>query len=353
MAFFTFHNKKVLGIVSSTSSEKISIEELGAQSNLSVDEIKRIKETTGVEQVFRNAKLTTSDYCINSAEYLMQNIGWDPSEVDVLIFLTQTPDYILPKTSTIIQHKLGLRQDIFTLDINDGCSGFVYGLVTALSFCSTNLKKVLLLMGETPSKQVNIKDKSANLLFGDGGCAIAITFDETYMDVCTISQGVDGSNSEAIIIPDGGYRNVYSANSLIESNVGGLIRNKINLFMNGQDVFLFGITKVPQVINEFISEFKIDLESIDFFIMHQANRKMNEMISKKVKIVGDRVLYSIDNFGNTSSLSIPLTLVHNKNKLKSKTSNLLCSGFGVGLSWGVTNLRLEEDIILKHLYING
>jgi 3-oxoacyl-[acyl-carrier-protein] synthase-3 len=352
MAFFSNSNKYIKGIVTTSSSDKFTIEELGFQSGISENDIDKIKESTGVNQVFRSNYYTTSDYCVYAAKTLFDKVGWSPKDIDAVIFVTQTPDYILPKTSALIQKRLGLREDIFVLDINDGCSGFIYGLLTAYNFCSPDIKNVLLLLGETPSKQVNKNDKSANLLFGDGGGAIAITYDDSYALNTYFTQGVDGGGSDAIIIKDGGYRNVFCENSLVETDNGsGLIRSPMNLVMKGEDVFLFGITRVPKTIVEFREKYNIQDSEIDFFVMHQANLKMNQLIAKKLKIEQDKVLYSIDFFGNTSSLSIPLSIVHNKSKFTAKDSKVLCSGFGVGLSWGSTYLTLNSDIVLSHQFV--
>lgn len=353
MADFKFQNISIKGIYTSTSSNKKSIEELGESLGLDENEIVKFKLTTGVNQVYRSSNLTTSDYCVDSALNLMNDLDWNPQDIDVLIFVTQTPDYILPKTSAIIQHRLGLRENVFTLDINDGCSGFIYGLITAYSLCNEKHKNVLLLMGETPSKLVGLKDKSSNLLFGDGGCAIAIKYEIDDNNDSFISQGVDGSGYKSIIIEDGGYRNVIGKDSFTDVVCGsGIIRNKTNLAMNGEDVFLFGITKVPNSINNFLNLNSIDLNEIDFFVMHQANLKMNRLISKKIKISDEKVLFSIADYGNTSSLSIPITLVSNKEKFEGKTRNVLCSGFGVGLSWGSAYLKLNSNTIFKHNFIN-
>ena len=353
MADFSFDHISIKGVYTCTSNNKKSVDELGSSMGLDENEILKFKSTTGVNQVYRSLNLTTSDYCIDAALNLMNDLDWTSEDVDVLIFVTQTPDYILPKTSAIIQHKLGLRENIFTLDINDGCSGFIYGLITAYSLCNEKHKNVLLLMGETPSKQVGLKDKSSSLLFGDGGCAIAINHAIDANSRCFISQGIDGSGYKSIIIEDGGYRNVIGKDSLKDEEFGiGVIRNKTNLAMNGEDVFLFGITKVPNSISDFLILNSIDLSEIDFFVMHQANAKMNRLISKKIKISDEKVLSSISEFGNTSSLSIPITLVSNRNKLEGKTINILCSGFGVGLSWGSAYLKLNSNTIFKHHFIN-
>lgn len=349
MADFKFLNVNIKGIYTAVSESFKSIFDIGFEAGLSNDEILKFQAATGVNKLHSSENLTTSDYCIKAAQELLIDLNWSASSIDCVIFLTQTPDYILPKTSTIIQQKLGLRDDIFVLDINDGCSGFIYGLITAFQFSSPNIKRILLMMGETPSKMVNKKDKSANLLFGDGGSCLAIEHEgnDNYQ---YLSNGIDGSGFDSIIVNDGGFRNITNSNSLEEKLISdGIVRNKLNLEMNGEDVFLFGISRVPKEIKKFLDLYSFSSESFDFFIMHQANLKMNSMISKKLKVDDKKVLYSIDKYGNTSSLSIPLTLTVNSHLLMGENSKILCSGFGVGLSWGSALLYINNKTIFKNI----
>jgi 3-oxoacyl-[acyl-carrier-protein] synthase-3 len=349
MANFKFSNINIKGIYTSVSNNSKTVMEIGEEAGLTSDEILKFQFATGVKKIHSDQNLTTSDYCVKAAEELLNDLCWKSEDIDAIIFLTQTPDYILPKTTTIIQSKLKLREDIFVLDINDGCSGFMYGLITAFKFCSTDLNKVLLMMGETPSKIVNKKDKSANLLFGDGGACIAIEYNSNNKNEL-ISNGIDGSGFESIIIKDGGFRNVVTADSLNDINLSdGITRNQLNLQMNGEDVFLFGISKVPKEINKFLLHHSIAQNDYDYFVMHQANLKMNSMISKKLKISDDKVLYSIEEYGNTSSLSIPLTITNNRNLFSNKNIKILCCGFGVGLSWGTGLINLSNNTKYKNI----
>lgn len=349
MANFKFSNINIKGIYTSVSNNSKTVMEIGEEAGLTSDEILKFQFATGVKKIHSDLNLTTSDYCVKAAEELLNDLSWKSEDIDAIIFLTQTPDYILPKTTTVIQSKLKLREDVFVLDINDGCSGFLYGLITAFKFCSTDLKRVLLMMGETPSKIVNKKDKSANLLFGDGGACIAIEYNNNNKNEL-ISNGIDGSGFESIIIKDGGFRNVVTADSLNDVILSdGITRNQLNLKMNGEDVFLFGISKVPKEINKFLLHHSIAQSDYDYFVMHQANLKMNSMISKKLKISDDKVLYSIEEYGNTSSLSIPLTITHNRNLFSNKNIKILCCGFGVGLSWGTGLLNLSNNTKYKNI----
>lgn len=349
MADFKFLNVNIKGIYTAVSENFKSVFDIGFEAGLSKDEILKFQAATGVNKLHSSENLTTSDYCIKAARELLIDLNWSNSSVDCVIFLTQTPDYILPKTSTIIQQKLNLRDDIFVLDINDGCSGFIYGLVTAFQFSSPNIKRILLMMGETPSKIVNPKDKSANLLFGDGGACIAIEYEVNDKNQY-ISSGIDGSSFQSIIINDGGFRNKTNSNSLEEKIISdGIVRNKLNIEMNGEDVFLFGISRVPKEIKNFLDLYSFSNEDFDFFIMHQANLKMNNMISKKLKIDDNKVLYSINEYGNTSSLSIPLTLTVNSHLLIGENLKILCCGFGVGLSWGSALLNINDKTIFKNI----
>lgn len=309
----------------------------------------KLSKVTGIEERrIADASICTSDLCLKAAEVLINDLNWEKSDIDVLVFVTQTPDYILPATSSIIQHKLGLSNSCLTLDISSGCSGYINGVITIGKLLQNgNLKKGLLLVGDTISKICNKKDKSTYPLFGDAGTATAFEWDDTapnmYANIFS-----DGSGFEAIIVRDGGYRHPFSSTSLEECSVdNGINRSKKDLMLCGMDVFTFGISRAPQCINSLLENFKIEKDSIDFFIFHQANKLMNDTIRKKLKLQSCKVPTSLARFGNTSSASIPLTInVSLKTQLGiNKVSNLILCGFGVGLSWGSIFLKSEGAII--------
>jgi 3-oxoacyl-[acyl-carrier-protein] synthase-3 len=302
--------------------------------------------TTGI-RARRKAlvETTTSDLCYAAAEKLIEQLNWDKSEIDALVFVTQTPDYILPATSPILQSKLGLSKDCYTLDISLGCSGWVYALsVLAALMQNGTIRKGLLLAGDTILKMCSPDDKSTYPLFGDAGTATALIYDPSSAGL-KFNLNSDGTGYETIIIRDGGYRNQPTADSFVRQNHGeGIERSNMNLELDGMNVFSFGISKAPKSVKGLIDKFGIDKESVDIFTFHQANMFMNESIRKKLKIESEKVPYCMDEFGNTSCASIPLTLVTRKrDQLISKKLNHIACGFGVGLSWG--SVYFETDNI--------
>ena len=344
MAFNEIRNIKLKGISSCIPSNKISNIDSSLFSSKS-DSEKFIKTTLVEEFRVSNDNICTSDLCITAAETLIKDLKWDKSSIDCLIFVSQTPDYILPATSCIIQDKLGLPTDCYTLDISLGCSGWVYGMSVISSLLSNGwMKRGLLLVGDTISKMVGNKDKSTAPLFGDVGTATALEFD-TKAAPMKYHFSSDGSGFETIIVPDGGYRSQTTENSFKPTlNADGEKenRNSTQLYLNGMDVFSFGISKAPQSVKMLSEKFNIDLESIDYFIFHQANGFMNEKIRTKLKIDKTKVPYSMDKYGNTSSGSIPLTICSElRDTVKEGKLKMIASGFGVGLSWG--SMCFETD----------
>lgn len=293
--------------------------------------------TTGIERRRKaDSLICSSDLCIAAAEKLIEELHWDRNDIDAIVFVTQTPDYILPATSNIVQQRLGLSENCYALDISLGCSGWVYGLsVLAALMQSGTIRKGLLLAGDTLLKFCSVEDKSTYPLFGDAGTATALEYivDSGAMKFCMHS---DGSGSEAIIIRNGGYRQPAIPDSfMMKSHGEGIIRNELNLELDGMSVFSFGISKAPKVVDSLVEQFKLDKDSIDYYLFHQANLFMNEKIRKKLKLPSERVPYSLKDFGNTSCASIPLTMVTQiSEELSNKQLTHIGCGFGVGLSWG-------------------
>lgn len=348
MAFQSINNVSIKGISACVPAIREENKNLTMFSDAK-DYLKFV-EATGVasRHVVKDSNICTSDLCFASAQSLINELDWRPDEIDCLIFVSQTPDYILPATSCILQERLKLRTETYALDISLGCSGWVYGLSVIASLISGGtIKRGLLLTGDTTTVTKSPRDKSTYPLFGDAGTATALEYSSDARPLL-FHFGTDGKGHEAIMIPDGGFRNFYNAKSMEFLEIEpGIIRNRLQSVLNGPAVFTFGISKAPKSVSSILDYFGKSQEGIDYFIFHQANLFMNEKIRLKLKIDAEKVPYSLRDFGNTSSASIPLTIVtQGKDKYKNKT--LLACAFGVGLSWG-TVIFETKDLICPDL----
>lgn len=272
---------------------------------------------------------TSADLCLDAASKLLAALAWDPEEVGALIFVSQTSDYQLPATACILQNALGLPNNSMAFDINLGCSGYVYGVQVASSLINSGVNKILLLVGDTISQIVKPGDRSTELLFGDAGTATALQREVGH--TLQFELGSDGAGAEHIIAKtpiisdrDRGHPSAY-------------------LEMNGGEVFTFTLKTVPKLVNSFLGSLNLSAEDIDLCVYHQANHFMLKHLSKKSKLDKEKVAISIDEYGNTSCASIPLTLCARPQKKYDKS---LLVGFGVGLSWGVIMCDLSNTLLL-------
>jgi len=312
------------------------------------DEVKEVVDKVGIkERRFADADTCSSDLCFTAAEKLIQEMKIEKNEIDLLVFVSQTPDYRMPATSLLLQDRLGLSNNTIAFDINLGCSGFIYGLSVIYGLMQhQGIRKALLLDGETRSKVYSPKDRKTAFLFGDGGAAALIERNEKFGN-SYFSMNSDGSRESLIKINAGGYRNPSSPETLKEKVVDeyGNIRTDEQGYMNGGDVFNFVIREIPKDFKNIIEFSNIDKDKIDFFVFHQANDFMNSYLIKKLKIDPTKVPSTIAKFGNTSSVSLPLTIVSElKNELKLK-KQLLLSAFGVGMTWASAIINVDNCII--------
>lgn len=316
------------------------------------EEAVKFIEMTGVEEKRHlKSNVLVSDLCYQSAELLIKNLNWNKDEIGVLIMVTQTPDYLIPNTAIILQDRLGLSKNTACFDIPLGCSGFVYGASVISSMIhKAGFTKGLLLVGDASSMLAYKEDKKSAPLFGDAGCATAFEYQPGKN--INFKLWSDGSAFDSIIIPDGGYRNRFSLNSLeVITDEDGSKRTNINPKMNGPAVFLFGITQVPKEINYFLKHIEEDISNIDYLLFHQANKFMLEMIRKKVKAQIAQVPYSLTKYGNTSSASIPLTLSLLGNNATNK--KIAMCGFGIGLSIGCGYFETGEVFVNELIEYHG
>jgi 3-oxoacyl-[acyl-carrier-protein] synthase-3 len=340
MAFLQIKNVEIVGM-----SAGVPKQVMPTISTTDKYDANAFAETTGVIEKRYSNDFTTSDLGEKAAEQLIADLNWDKKEIGALIFVSQTPDYILPATSCILQDKLGLSKDCFALDISLGCSGWVYGLSVISSLMQTGMIKKGILIAGDARKQCF---EEADQLFGFAATATAIEYKEG-AEGFQFHFGTDGSGYDAIIKPVGGCRNQVTAKDLIPVMCeDGRERHGFQTLMKGMDVFAFGITTAPKSIKKLVSEYGIDTDNVEYYVFHQANKMMNETIRKKLKLIEEQVPYSMTHFGNTSSASIPLTIVTQiADKIRGKRTEIIGCGFGVGLSWGTVHFTTDSPVISK------
>ena len=300
------------------------------------EDVRKVVDKIGVfERRFVDDKTCASDLCFAAAERLFADNNINREEIDLVVFISQTPDYRMPATSILLQDRLGLPNSTIAFDVNLGCSGFIYGLSIVYSFMAqSGLRKALLLDGETRSKVYSPKDRTSAFIFGDAGVAALIERNEKFGE-SHFSLNSDGSRGELIMIPGGGYRNMSSEETLRERVVDeyGNIRSDEQGYMKGGDVFNFVISEIPKDIKRLFAEAQCDIADVDYYIFHQANSFINNYIAKKMKLDRERIPSTIGKYGNTSSVSVPLTIA---SELKDKLCGehrLMLSAFGVGMAW--------------------
>lgn len=351
MALFSIDNVRLAGISACVPKNIVDNKSYPHQSP--EDNLKFIASTGIAFRRKADPDVCTSDLCYEAADKLIKELGWKRDEIDVLVFVTQTPDFILPITATILQDRLQLSTECLAFDIPLGCSGYVYGISSIASMLSAGkLRKGLLLVGDTITKKTNQRDKSTEPLFGDAGTASAFEFDSNAKPI-EFHLNSDGVGYKTICIPDGGNRNPVNSSSFEEQELeGGLIRRNVDLFLDGMDVFSFGIDKAPATTKHLLQHLSKTVDDIDYFIFHQANRFMNEKIRKKLGVPEEKYLYSLQDYGNTSSATIPLTLLSQVREIASTNKlNLLLCGFGVGLSWGSVYIETNNLVCPKIIEI--
>lgn len=291
-------------------------------------------------------RLCTSDLCYAAAERLIAALAWDRQSIDLLIFVTQTPDYLMPATSASLQSRLGLPKTCAALDINLGCSGFVYGLWSAAAMMTTGpFRRALLLVGDTITRIASPADRAVTPLFGDAGTATALERDDAAPPM-TFELGTDGRGERELMVAAGGFRTPRGAETAVRSErESGNVRSDEDLFMNGAEIFNFTQREVRPLIQSMLTA------DVDHVVLHQANRFILQHLAKRLKVPDEKMVIALETYGNTSSASIPLALTTGiSDSLRSGSRRLLLAGFGSGYSWAGVTLEcgplVMPDIVL-------
>jgi 3-oxoacyl-[acyl-carrier-protein] synthase-3 len=310
--------------------------------------IDKIEKKTGIKsRHIVNPDECSSDIGLAAAKKLFSTGVCEPKDIDYLILCTQSPDYFLPTTACILQERLGIPVSSGAIDINLGCSGYIYGLGLAKGLIETGQSENLLFItAETYSKFIHPGDKSVRTLFGDGAAATLIS-GASKTDRSLIGPfvyGTDGKGENNLIVPNGGMRSPFKTvqeKTVTDNN--GNIRTQNNLYMNGSEIFTFTLKKVPEAVRQLLKKTNKKMEEIDYFIFHQANKLMLEHLRKKIKIPLEKFCLAYEDVGNTVSSSIPIALKKSLECGKIKSGDLIMLvGFGVGYSWGATLIEWRE-----------
>lgn len=346
MANTKFKNVKISGIVTVVPQIEKSIDDEIDLYGGNEKQIERIKKAIGLDKRRVTDNETTSvDLCHQAANQLFEGLRINKSEIDGLIFVTQTPDHYQPSNAAIMHGRLGLEKHCASFDINLGCSGYVYGLwMTHMMIASGTCSKVLLLAGDTISKCVNPKDRATAPLFGDAGSATLV--EKTDVDQgAFFSLHTDGTGQDFIKVPAGGFRCPSSTNTAIATeDAEGNWRSEDDIYMNGGEVFNFSIKTEPAAINEILEYSEKTIDDIDYVVFHQANKYIITNIAKRLKLPLEKApCETVSKYGNQSSASIPSTINDALGEQVSSTQQqLLLSGFGVGLSWASAVVSVEK-----------
>ena len=286
---------------------------------------------------------TAGDLAEKAARRLFEEYGISPSEIDFLLLCTQSPDYFLPSTACLLQHRLGIPVTSGAFDYNLGCSGCIYGLAVAKGLVSAGIaRNVLLLTAETYSKYLHPSDKSNRSIFGDGAAACLISTDG-FVEIGDFVCGTDGSGAENLIVKTGASKQRKPTGIFKEDEEGHTWYDDY-LYMNGGAIFNFTLETVPVLVRQLRDKSGSQKEEIDYFIFHQANKFMLNTIRKVCVLPKEKFYVSLENTGNTVSSTVLIGL---KDCLLNGTikagMQVVVAGFGVGLSWGGTILKFSNQ----------
>ena len=344
MATMTLRKSKIAAIGTCVPSRQFN--NLTDASGFTQDEVQRVVQMAGVKsRHLADESTCASDLCVAAANKILRALHWDRNSIDALIMVTDTPDYLMPATSCVIQNRLQLSDECACFDVGLGCSGYPYGLWLATMMLERGqFQRVLLLMGETPARICHESNRSVALLFGDAGSATAI---ESEAPDCTqdwyFSLHTDGSGHTDLIVEGGGFRKRFPDNEA-ENYIA----------MNGANIFNFSLKRVPPLVQETIELSGISSQRIDYYIFHQANQFIIKHLLKKLGVPIEKVPVTIENFGNVGGPSVPLTITQGKlNRPSDRALKLMLLGYGVGLSWASALIDLAPDAILEHIELGS
>lgn len=332
-----FHNKKITGILTILPENEIKFEDEIDNYNFSRGQSMKLKLIMGYNKHrIVTEGTTSSDLCVYGMNYLFEKNLLNKNDIDALILVTQSPDYFMPPTSNIIQGKLNLKEDMVCMDINQGCTGYIVGLIEAFMLLEQEeINKVVMLNADVLSSKVSIKDRNSRPIVGDGASITIVEKDTTKIEIFA-NVKFDGKGADVLTIPAGGFKmpSTPETGILKEDNSGNL-RALDHLTMKGDEVFNFVQTEVPSMIENLLNKSGCTKEEIDYYMFHQPNKFMLKKLADKMGVPQNKMPNNIvENFGNASGVSIPTAITYNlQEKLLNETFLVCMAGYGTGLSW--------------------
>lgn len=339
-----FHNKKISGILTILPKDEVKFDDELDNYNFTRAQSLKLKLTMGYDRHrIVGADTCVSDLCVAGLNYLFDKGLIQREEIDALILVTQSPDYFMPPTSNIIQGRLGLKHDMICMDINQGCAGYLIGLMQSFMLLDQEeINKVVLLNADILSRKVSKKDRNSNPLIGDAASVTIVEKSDSPDDIlCNIK--MNGTDANVLMIPAGGFRNPSNERTaMLKEDASGNFRALDHLVMKGDEVFNFVQREVPPLVEDLLIRAGVQKDNIDYFMFHQPNKFMLNKLADKLGVPRSKMPANVvENFGNASGVSVPTVITYNLGKRLTEESFKLClAGFGVGLTWAAMLLEI-------------
>jgi 3-oxoacyl-[acyl-carrier-protein] synthase-3 len=351
---FTFHNRRIGGVLSVLPHKEITFEEEMDNYNFSPAKSMKLKLAMGYgKHRIVEEDTNVSDLCVYGVNYLLENDLLKKKDISALLLVTQSPEHFVPPTSNIIQGKLGLSANVLCLDINQGCAGFIIGLLQAYMLLDQPaIKKVVLLNADVLSRKVNKRDRNSNPLVGDAA-TVTIVERSSGQETIEMVLNMNGKGAYTLQIPAGGFKTPCSPETAeMKEDENGNFRSPENLVMKGDEVFNFVQTEVPPMIKELLANAGKKPEEIDYYLFHQPNKFMLHKLADKIGVPREKMPANIvENFGNASGATIPVNISFNLGTKALTNSYEVCfAGFGVGLTWAAIEQPLGKLAFNQIIY---
>lgn len=341
---FKFKNASITGVLSVVPSNTLDFFEEMDAFNFSAARSRKLAEVMGFSKhrVVSEGK-TSVDLAVVGLKHLFDHGFLKKEDVSGIIFVTQSPDFFIPANSHILHGFFDFSEDVFCLDITQGCAGYIVGLIQAFMQIDSGAEKIVLVNADTLSSKVSKQDRNSWPLIGDAAAITIVERDRQEVETKAIVK-FRGSGRHALQIPAGAFREPPSEFSKILKDDGtGNLRSRENLIMDGTAIFNFVQENIPPLIDQLVEYSGISKVDFDYFVFHQPNKFMLEKLAQKMEVPQEKVIKNVvESFGNSSGVTIPLAITHNLSEALNSTSLRLClAGFGVGLTWGAMDIQIS------------